>query len=491
MATSVEGTEADVLLAAAGALSSGGVARRALEAWRLAVERGGVLSDRERLARAGALLATGERSAAAQEYGALALSDEPRIAAPALRSLSRIRRREGRAQEARSHEDDLVARFPERDEALTLVYLRGDDLQDAGRFDDAIRTYRQVIDMSSSANQAGLARMRWGHIHLTREEYADAAGVFEAYLEEFPNGRRWDEASYWGAWAALRAGDGELASSMTDRLLSEGPLSYYAVLAAQLGAEPFRVDLPEGPPLPEPAWLAGELEVLELLDEAGLSAGADVQVQALKDAAWDSDDVLLKLAQELNVRGRTMDGINLGWEVRRRGRSWDKTLLRVVYPFPYRDMVMSFARERNLDPYLLAGLIRQESAFVPDIVSRAGAVGLMQVVPATGRELARAVGPRGFHDDALTTPEVNIHLGSRFLVDLMRRYPDMPLVLSAYNAGPTRADRWKNFPEARDPDRFTERIPFAETRGYVKNVTRNRALYRYLYGDGEVGPSSR
>ena len=62
-------------------------------------------------------------------------------------------------------------------------------------------------------------------------------------------------------------------------------------------------------------------------------------------------------------------------------------------------------------------------------------------------------------------------------------------MLSAYNAGPTRANRWRKFPEADDPHRFTERIPFAETRGYVKNVTRNRALYRWLYGGGGEGPA--
>ena len=108
----------------------------------------------------------------------------------------------------------------------------------------------------------------------------------------------------------------------------------------------------------------------------------------------------------------------------------------------------------------------------------------MQVIPATGREVARSIGPRGFQDESLTTPEVNVHLGTRFLSDMLRRYQeDLPLVLSAYNAGPTRADRWKNFPEAEDPRRFVERIPFAETRGYVKNVTRNRAVYRRLYGD--------
>jgi soluble lytic murein transglycosylase len=104
-------------------------------------------------------------------------------------------------------------------------------------------------------------------------------------------------------------------------------------------------------------------------------------------------------------------------------------------------------------------------------------------MPPTGAQLARAHGPEGFTDDALTKAEVNLHLGAAFFVDMSRRYEnDLPLVLSAYNAGPTRATRWRSYPEAADPLRFTERIPFVETRGYVKSVRRNVGLYRVLYG---------
>ncbi len=109
----------------------------------------------------------------------------------------------------------------------------------------------------------------------------------------------------------------------------------------------------------------------------------------------------------------------------------------------------------------------------------------MQVMPATGRDLARSQGIRGFTAESLETAEINLHLGTRFLLDMERRYADgeLPLVLSAYNAGPTRARRWRQLPESEDPLRFTERIPFVETRGYVKNITRNIGLYQFLYGD--------
>ncbi|MGI9625872.1 MAG: transglycosylase SLT domain-containing protein [Longimicrobiales bacterium] len=481
-----EAAESDDLLRAADAFSRSRDNRMALRAWELATARGAMLSDGERLARARSMSAVGERTSAAGEFADLSSSEAPEIGAPALASLIRLRRRARRTDDARALEAALVERFPTRAEALDVVYFRGDDQQDAGNYERAVEHYRQVIAMSSSANKAGLARMRWGHIHLTAKEYAAAATVFEDYLEEFPQGRRWEEASYWGAWAAHQLGDEARAGALVERLSAGNPVSYYAVMASRLGPYAFEIDFPEGSDLPEPEWLDEELSILGLLESAGLDGGANAHIEAIKAAAWDSEDVLMRLAVELNDRGRTMDGIRIGWELRRRGRDWDKALMRVVYPFPYRDMVLSVARERGLDPFLMAGMIRQESAFVADIVSHAGAVGLMQVMPATGRQLARAVGPQGFQDSSLTTPELNIHLGSRFLADLLRRYDDMPLVLSAYNAGPSRADRWRKFPEAVDPDRFTERIPFAETRGYVKNVTRNRALYEYLYGDAEL-----
>ena len=157
--------------------------------------------------------------------------------------------------------------------------------------------------------------------------------------------------------------------------------------------------------------------------------------------------------------------------------------MRIVYPFPYQELVLREALEVDVDPLLLAALIRQESAFVPDIVSSAGAIGLMQVMPATGRDLARSLGVANFTSETLESPEINLHLGARFLVDQLKRYgPQLPLVLSAYNAGPARANRWRGFPQASDQLRLTERIPFTETRGYVKNVTRNRRLYEALYG---------
>ena len=437
----------EVLSLVAAAMGSGGEFGHAVRAWRLAERRGAALSERERMARARAFNGSGDRNGAVGLYRELSSSDDPAIAGPAPA---------GPGQHTHPPGPGTV-----------------------------ISHYQSVVSMSASADRAGLARMRWAQIHLAQGEVPAAREVYRGYLDEFPDGRRWEEASYWGARTADLAGDTEEARVLLVRLREESPLSYYTFLTDAQDGGSFSPDLAERAPPPDLLWLPGELEVLALLEEAGLDDGAAAQVSAMRAAAGDSEASLLRLALELHEAGHTLDGIRLGLEVRRRGRAWDLTLARVVYPFPYRELVTARARELDLDPFLLAGIIRQESAFVPAIVSVAGAIGLMQVMPATGRQLAGRIGPRGFRTETLETPELNVHLGTRFLADMINRYDgDIPLVLSAYNAGPTRANRWRLLPEAKDPLRFTERIPFAETRGYVKNVTRNRALYRWLHAEG-------
>lgn len=480
-AQGAQGLDADELRRVATAAGAGREYGTAVRAWRAAQSAGVVLGESERMALARALNGSRDRNSAVQLYRDLSVSSDAAIAARALRAWADIRRVQGRRQDLATLEDRLVDRFPGSAQALDVVFFRADDHHDAGRLTQAKDRYRQVVSMSPSADRAGLARMRWGQIHVSNDELEAAADVYQGYLTEFPNGRRWEEAAFWGARAARSVGDTAWASAATARLRAESPLSYYVAV----GGDPENVfaALPEGSALEDPGWLSWELEVLSLLDQSGLDEGAAAHADAMIKTAWESDDVLLRLAVAFGEEGRPRDGINLGWELRRRGKAWDRRLLRVVFPFPHSDLVGARACELELDPYLLAAIVRQESAFQADVVSAAGAVGLMQVMPATGKELARKVGPRAFRQEFLTVPELNVHLGAAYLADLLRRYDgDIPLVLSAYNAGPTRANRWRRLPQAGDPLRFTERIPFRETRDYVKNVTRNRVLYRWLYG---------
>jgi soluble lytic murein transglycosylase len=133
---------------------------------------------------------------------------------------------------------------------------------------------------------------------------------------------------------------------------------------------------------------------------------------------------------------------------------------------------------------LYAGLIRQESTFRANVRSVVGAVGLGQIMPATGRWLAPMVGIQDYNERLLEVPEVNVRMGTKFMSDLVKRYGGAAdLALAGYNAGPSRADRWRReFRYGQDTDAFREAIPFAETRNYVMVVLRNREIYERLYG---------
>jgi soluble lytic murein transglycosylase len=375
----------------------------------------------------------------------------------------------------------LLEEYPASNEAAEVAWSQGSNHEAAGRLDRALERYAFLADNVRTHALAGQARMRSGQIHLRRGELTAAAEVFEQYLADFPNGRRWQEAAYWAGRTRLELGDSVAGVAHLRHVLTQ-PIEYYAVMSAELLGEPFDVDLPDGEAATEPGWLTEGLARLDLLTESGLSRGADAEVSRLRSRAGEERGPRLRLAEALIERGRTIDGINLGWALLEDEGRWDRQIIQVTYPFPYRELVRREAAEWGIDPFMMAAIIRQESAFKADIVSHAGAVGLMQVMPPTGAQLARAHGPDGFSREALTRPEVNLHLGAAFFVDMSRRYDNqLPLVLSAYNAGPTRATRWRRYPEAVDPLRFTERIPFTETRGYVKSVRRNLGLYRALY----------
>jgi len=437
------------------------------------------------LARARLLSAVGTHEAAVVEFRKLVETDDPVFELRVLDEWLAARSRQGRRDAVRTIEGWIIDRFPESRQAVDIVVSRANSVWGRGAYVEAAAGFERAIAMEPSHASAGLARMRLGQIHLQQNDEEAAAEVFGSYLEEFPNGRRWAEATYWAARSLQALGRDEDALEYLMEIKDRDDLSYYGVLAFELLEEPFLPDVPPGPVSMPRIWLQSELRTLDLLVAAGLDTGAEAHVDGLIARTHGSVPEALDLADALIERGFSIRGINIGRDLERGGAPQTKRLLRVLYPFPYRELVTREASERDIDPIFLAALIRQESAFTPRIHSPAGAIGLMQVMPATGRDVARSQGLRGFTAASLETAEINLHLGTRFLLDMEGRYGDgeLPLVLSAYNAGPTRARRWREFPEFEDLLRFTERIPFDETRGYVKNITRNVGLYQFLYGD--------
>jgi soluble lytic murein transglycosylase len=193
-------------------------------------------------------------------------------------------------------------------------------------------------------------------------------------------------------------------------------------------------------------------------------------------------------AEALIEGGFPLEGVSVGRQIQRTEGAWNLRLLRIVHPFPYRETVVREARARGLDPFLVAGLIRQESLFTADIMSSAGAVGLMQLMPPTAREVAGTLGI-AYDPEILTDPETNIRMGTTYMASMTSRFGSRSEdVLSAYNAGPTRARQWQQTPAHGNRDVFVEQIPFQQTRDYVKLVQQYARVYTALYGCGEFEP---
>jgi soluble lytic murein transglycosylase len=157
-----------------------------------------------------------------------------------------------------------------------------------------------------------------------------------------------------------------------------------------------------------------------------------------------------------------------------------------LYPIPWEADLRRRARPHGLDPYLVAGLIRQESEYNHRAVSRAGAIGLMQVMPATAREIFKQLGMPGFSTAKLRQPDISLRLGTFHLKQVVSQFNgSVELALAAYNAGAHRAKEWITWGEFDEPAEFVETIPFTETRGYVQSVLRNRDMYQRLYDVGD------
>jgi soluble lytic murein transglycosylase len=170
-----------------------------------------------------------------------------------------------------------------------------------------------------------------------------------------------------------------------------------------------------------------------------------------------------------------------------KGERLPTEIMQVIFPLTYWPSIQREAKVRGLDPYLMAALIAQESTFDPKIRSAANAWGLMQIIPPTGRRIARQIGIRNFSTSTLTNPELNLKIGMTYFASLVKQFGGTHYALASYNAGEHRIIRWKQERPGLDEDEFIDDIPFPETQNYVKRILGTAEDYRALYGPGGPG----
>jgi soluble lytic murein transglycosylase len=400
----------------------------------------------------------------------------------------RAQYRAGNRTAARATFLRAAERFPGTPGAAEALFLVADMAHDARDLAGARAGYQRTAQRAPGTERAGLALMRLGGMAMVSRDYAAAQAAFD-------QGRSvaayWAQATYWAARARAARGDTAGAAALYREVRAREPMSYYALQSAERLRQPYwpiplRADSAAAPVDADAVetvarWIYG----IDLLRAAGLDDEAAAEVARRVKEAGENRALLYPLAEAVNERGYTSQGIRVALALQEKNEPVSARFLRILYPLPYRGIIQGEGRARGLEPALVAAMIRQESWFNARAVSGPGARGLMQVMPETGRGVANGMGIRQWSADLLFNPEINVAIGTRFLADQMRAYDgSLPSVFGAYNAGPGRIRTWSAYPEYRDEELFTERIPFQETRDYVKILTRNMAIYRGLYDFG-------
>lgn len=440
-------------------------------------------------------------SGKAQPLTALSLAD-PELDAERMNSILQANRSQKLEAPMLEAAEQLAAHYPKSPWTAEGLFGAGNfywAILDRSR---AVEFYRRSLDASPDGKFAPIAewRVAWT-AYMDRKP--EAADMIEAYVRRYPISNYVPDALYWLGRSYERLGNPERARSFYLAAANRFPLTYFgAKSASRLRPEPdgigdspapveeFLAGIPPAPPLPQlDQPLAAQAEEREArakaLSDIAFDASAELEYRAAYSASR-APKLLIDAAGAAIAAGHYGAGMQTVRQVfpqleARRIADIPNDAWRAAFPLPFELNLRSEAARNQLDPMLVAGLIRQESAFEPKAMSHAGAVGLMQVMPATALKLAHEMRVR-YARVRLTDPGYNLQLGSRYLANLIESFGTPEPALAAYNAGEDHVAEWTTNQNYLETAEFVECIPFTETREYVQIVIRNAAVYRQVYG---------
>jgi soluble lytic murein transglycosylase len=432
---------------------------------------------------------------------AVSLTD-PELDAERVFAISQAYRAQNLESQMLNEIEQLAKRFPQSPWVEDGLFAAGNYYWVNLNRARAAEFYRRTLEAFPDGKDAPAAAWRVAWIaYLDREP--ETADLLEGYVRRFPKARYVQDALYWLGRACERSGNIPQARSFYLAAATRFPLTYFGAKAAErvrpapegIGASPASsADLisviPAAPPLPSlDRPLAARAQQLQAraraLSDIAFDASAELEYRAAYTVT-PSPQLLVEAAKAAVAAGHYAIGMGAIRQVfpqleARRVPEIPKEAWRTAFPLPYESNLRGAATRNQLDPMLVAGLVRQESAFESDAISRAGAVGLMQVMPKTAYKLARQLKVR-YARARLTNPGYNLLLGSRYLADLIQAFGTQEAALAAYNAGEDRVAQWTTGQNYLETAEFVESIPFTETREYVQIVIRNAEVYRKVYG---------
>jgi soluble lytic murein transglycosylase len=369
-------------------------------------------------------------------------------------------------------------------------------------YDQALDAFRESQQRFPAGARASYVHWKAAWLTLRQGRNDDAKKAFEEQIALYPSGAETPAALYWRARLAEEDNQPGMARAFYQKLSDRYRNYYYAELGRQrLKRLPVAADatgqyplLDRVPPLDNSGKVkdseppADELHVqkAQLLGNGGLVDFAVRELQAAAAAnggSWGPAET----AQLYDETGHYDQAIEVMKHSAPNYFALDipdlpRKYWEALFPKAFWTDLKRWSAANGLDPYLVASLIRQESEFNPNAVSRANAVGLMQLLPKTGKLVAKEVKLKRYTASQLYTPAVNLQLGTRYFRSMVDKFGGFEYALAAYNAGSDRVEEWLGQGKYRDPQEFVESIPFTETREYVQAILRNASVYKQLYG---------
>jgi soluble lytic murein transglycosylase len=404
---------------------------------------------------------------------------------------------------------ELRAAAPTSERIGDLLYAIGRYHEKRDHNEQTNSYYTQLVRQFPQADGADEAQfwLAW-RAHLARD-YRTAARLLTEHVANYSNVTdNRGKAGFWAALDAERSGDKETAMTLYRALLLRYGAGWFGVNAerriSQLASQGVQGKSIESDLLLRRAVVglqsvklpqetakdvdAEHVTKAEQLMRVALNQSAMNELDAARANCPNSPSVNLRIAQIFRAQGEPVAALNAlkraypdyGQMLPEEGT---REVWEVFYPLKWWSNIKEESKRYNIDPYYIAGLIRQETVFTPNAKSRANALGLMQLLPYVGRDVARKTGNRAITANDLFNPVLNIQLGTAYVKDLMDGFSRFEYVAAAYNGGPTRVRRWiREFPTA-DIEEWVESIPLNETRLYVQGVYRNARQYQRLYDD--------
>ncbi len=400
---------------------------------------------------------------------------------------------------------EMKTRFPHSPWLAEAEFSAGNMYLLKREFPAAVAAYSLMAAHFPQSADAPAAHWRAGWLSYRLGLYADAARLFDEQIKLYPDDKETVSAIYWRG-RLYETLDQKPANAVASykTIVRVYQHYFYAQMARQrllaLGSTPQvaepqldRLEAPQVPALEEsfPSD-SPHLAKARLLANAGLNEYIPLEIEADPDSASWSALAEAQIYASYGETYRAMRALKraLPYASSASIKSIPMVYWRILFPEAWWETIETESAKNHLDPYLVASLIRQESEFNPSVISYANAYGLMQLLPVTGKAMAREEGMSHFQTFQLLDPETNIRLGCRYLREMLDKLGGVQeYALAAYNAGDSRVEDWESAGPYSGMDEFVESIPITQTREYVEAILRNEETYRAI--DAAAGAEGR